>query len=273
MNIWDKSIAARDLIFSQTKTRPKAALVLGSGLGSLVNKLESKVKIPFSAIPHFKTTTVVGHKGNFVFGTLQGVEVVLVQGRLHFYEGFSMDEVTFYMRVLFQLGIKKVFVTNAVGGINTNYKVGNLVLINDHINAFPIHPLRGENDMRFGPRFLDLHQPYSEKHIEQLSTFAKNNAIPLQSGVYYGLQGPSFETKAEYKMIAILGGDVVGMSTVPEVIVANHMNIEVTAISVITDMGNTVSLEKIDHSKVLQAAKNAQEPLFLLFQNWLLTNH
>ena len=147
-----------------------------------------------------------------------------------------------------------------------------MVLITDHINAFPIHPLRGENDNRFGPRFLDMHEPYHVKYIEQLTTFALENKIQLQKGVYYGLQGPSFETKAEYKMISILGGDVVGMSTVPEVIVANHMNLEVTAVSVVTDMGNTVSLEKIDHNKVLQAAKSAQLPLFSLFENWLLAN-
>lgn len=272
MSIWDNSILAKDYIFSKTTFRPKAALVLGSGLGSLVHKLENKVKIPFSVIPYFKNTTVEGHKGNFVFGTLQGAEVVLVQGRLHFYEGHTMEEVTFYMRVLFQLGIKKVFLTNAVGGINPNYNVGDLVLITDHINAFPIHPLRGENDNRFGPRFLDMHEPYHVKYIEQLTTFALENKIQLQKGVYYGLQGPSFETKAEYKMISILGGDVVGMSTVPEVIVANHMNLEVTAVSVVTDMGNTVSLEKIDHNKVLQAAKSAQLPLFSLFENWLLAN-
>ncbi len=205
-----------------------------------------------------------------VFGTIGTKNVVTLQGRFHFYEGYSMQEVTFPVRVMKYLGVEKLIVSNASGCVNPDYKVGTIVIINDHINMCPEHPLRGKNDERFGPRFVNMSEPYSRKRIAKVKTIATALAITVKDGIYLGLQGPTFETLAEYRMVKILGADCVGMSTVPEVIVARHMNLETFGISVITDMGDAFSIDTISHDEVLEAAKKAEPKVRLLIKELIL---
>jgi purine-nucleoside phosphorylase len=213
---------------------------------------------------------VQGHKGALVFGTIGDKKVVAMQGRFHFYEGYSMTEVTFPVRVMKFLGVEKLVVSNASGGVNPSYKVGSVVMITDHINMTPEHPLRGKNDERFGPRFVNMSEPYSRKMIAKATELAKELNIEVHEGIYLGLQGPTFETLAEYKMVKILGADCVGMSTVPEVIVARHMDLETFGISVITDMGNEESIGTISHDEVLEAAKEAEPKVRSLIKELIL---
>jgi purine-nucleoside phosphorylase len=196
--------------------------------------------------------------------------VVAMQGRFHFYEGYSMKEVTFPVRVMKYLGVEKLIVSNASGGVNSNYNVGDIVLIKDHVNMMPEHPLRGKNDERFGPRFVNMSEPYSKKMILKAKELAENLNIKVQDGVYLGLQGPTFETLAEYKMVKNIGADCVGMSTVPEVIVARHMEMETFGLSVITDMGDEESIETISHDEVLEAAKSAEPKVRILIKELIL---
>jgi purine-nucleoside phosphorylase len=214
--------------------------------------------LPYTNIPNFPVSTVQGHNGALVFGTIGDKKVVAMQGRFHFYEGYSMKEVTFPVRVMKYLGITKLIVSNASGGVNSDYQVGSIVLLKDHINFLPEHPLRGKNDERFGPRFVNMSEPYSRKMIVHATS-------------YLGLQGPTFETLAEYKMVKILGADCVGMSTVPEVIVARHMDIETFGVSVITDMGDADSIDTISHDEVLEAAKGAEPKVRQLIRELILT--
>lgn len=246
--------------------QPKAGIVLGSGLGGLVDSLEVELAMPYEEIPNFPVSTVKGHGGKLLFGMLNGVYVVLLSGRFHYYEGYTMQEVTFPVRVMQQLGAELLMVSNAAGGMNPNFKVGDLMLINDHINLFPEHPLRGKNDEAIGPRFPDMTEPYELSLVEKAKVIAKNNDIQLHEGVYIGLQGPTFETRAEYRFLHIIGGDAVGMSTVPEVIVAKHAGMRVFGMSVITDIGIREEMNVITHEEVLEAAKHAAPKMALVFK-------
>ena len=238
-------------------TSPKTAIILGTGLGQLASEITDKSEIPYSDIPNFPVSTVEGHSGKLIFGKLGGVDILAMQGRFHFYEGYSMKEVTFPVRVMYELGIKTLFVSNAAGGMNPRFNIGDLMVITDHINFFPEHPLRGKN-FPTGPRFPDMHQTYDPLLIKMAYDIAREKRIPLQRGVYVGVQGPTFETPAEYKMYRILGGDAVGMSTVPEVIVAHHCGIRTFGVSVITDLGGFDEPVEVSHEEVQEAANKAQ---------------
>ncbi|GGD15766.1 purine-nucleoside phosphorylase [Flavobacterium orientale] len=256
--MWNKVQETVSYLKKITNFTPEFGVILGSGLGSFTQDLEIEFTIPYAEIPNFPVSTVQGHKGALVFGKIGSKKVVAMQGRFHYYEGYDMQTVTFPVRVMKYLGVTKLIVSNASGGVNANYVVGDIVVIKDHINMFPDHPLRGQNDERFGPRFVNMSEPYSLDMIKQLKTIATQNAISLKDGIYLGLQGPTFETLAEYKMVKILGADCVGMSTVPEVIVARHMNVDCLGISVITDMGNEESIHEVNHQEVLEAARKAE---------------
>lgn len=256
--MWEQVQQTVKYIQEKTGFTPEYGVILGSGLGSFTDDIQIEHSLPYHEIPNFPVSTVEGHKGALVFGTIGAKKVVAMQGRFHYYEGYSMKEVTFPVRVMKYLGIKKLIVSNASGGVKNSYKVGSIVLIKDHVNMMPEHPLRGKNDERFGPRFVNMSEPYSRKMIAKAEELAAQLGIEVQHGVYLGLQGPTFETMSEYRMVKALGCDCVGMSTVPEVIVARHMELETFGISVITDMGNEDSIESITHAEVLQAAKGAE---------------
>jgi len=242
---------------SKMKNNPKIGIILGSGLGGLVQHLEIELEIPYAEIPNFPVSTVKGHRGSLIFGKMNGVDVMVCSGRFHYYEGYTMHEVTFPIQVMKELGVKKLIVSNAAGGMNPSFKVGDIMLIRDHINFFPTNPLLGPNDDEMGPRFLDMSEAYSKKMLKIAFECAKKLDIHVQNGVYVGVTGPCFETPAEYRMFHILGGDAVGMSTVPETIVAKHRGIEVFGLSVITDLGIVGQVEKVSHEEVLQAANIA----------------
>ena len=268
--MWEEVQETVNFIKNKTGFIPEYGVILGSGLGSFTNDIAVEFTLPYAEIPNFPIVTVEGHKGALVFGTIGTKKVVAMQGRFHFYEGYSMKEVTFPVRVMKFLGVSKLIVSNASGGVNSNYKVGSIVLLKDHINMMPEHPLRGKNDERFGPRFVNMSEPYSRKMIAKSKEIAKSLEINVQDGVYLGLQGPTFETLSEYKMVKSLGADCVGMSTVPEVIVARHMDLETFGISVITDMGNEESIETITHAEVLEAAQKAEPFVRNLIKNLIL---
>ena len=268
--MWEKVQQTVDYIKEKTNFTPEYGVILGSGLGSFTEDIDIQFALPYSEIPHFPVSTVEGHHGALVFGKVGSKNVVAMQGRFHFYEGYDMKEVTFPVRVMKYLGVKKLVVSNASGGVNHNYKVGSIVVLKDIINMMPEHPLRGKNDERFGPRFVNMSEPFSKQMIQKAKEIAKQSGIELHDGVYLGLQGPTFETLSEYRMVAKLGGDCVGMSTVPEVIVARHMSLETFGISVITDMGNEESIETITHEEVLEAAKNAEPHVRKLIKELIL---
>ena len=238
-------------------TRPETAIILGTGLGSLVNEIEDKYEISYETIPHFPVSTVEGHSGKLIFGKLGKKDILAMQGRFHFYEGYAMTEVTFPVRVMRELGIQTLFVSNAAGGMNPDFEIGDLMIITDHINHFPEHPLRGKN-IPYGPRFPDMSEAYNKELIRKADAIATEKGIKVQHGIYIGTQGPTYETPAEYKMFRILGADAVGMSTVPEVIVANHCGIKVFGISVITDLGVEGKIVEVTHEDVQKAADQAQ---------------
>ncbi|MGV3460166.1 MAG: purine-nucleoside phosphorylase [Flavobacterium sp.] len=256
--MWEKVQETVSYITKRTGFTPRYGVILGSGLGSFADDIEIEHTLPYSEIPNFPTATVEGHKGALIFGKIGGKNVVAMQGRFHYYEGYSMAEVTFPVRVMKFLGVEKLIVSNASGGVNPFYKVGDIVFIYDHINLMPEHPLRGKNDERFGPRFLNMGEPYSRKMIAKAKEIAVDMGIDVKDGIYLGLQGPTFETLSEYRMVKVLGADCVGMSTVPEVIVARHMSMEVFGISVITDIGSEEAIEEISHDEVLAAAQSAE---------------
>lgn len=238
-------------------TNPETAIILGTGLGSLVNEITDKYEVKYEEIPNFPVSTVEGHSGKLIFGKLGNKDIIAMQGRFHFYEGYSMKEVTFPVRVMCELGIKTLFVSNASGGTNEAFEIGDLMIITDHINFFPEHPLRGKN-ISYGPRFPDMSEAYDKTLIAKAKQIAAEQGIKVQQGVYLGTQGPTFETPAEYKMFHIMGADAVGMSTVPEVIVANHCGIKVFGISVITDLGVEGKIVEVSHEEVQKAADAAQ---------------
>jgi len=238
-------------------TQPETAIILGTGLGSLVNDITDQYEVNYQDIPHFPVSTVEGHSGKLIFGKLGNKDILAMQGRFHFYEGYSMKEVTFPVRVMRELGIKTLFVSNAAGGMNPLFEIGDLMIITDHINFFPEHPLRGKN-IAYGPRFPDMSEAYNKELIQKANQIAAEKGIKVQHGIYIGTQGPTYETPAEYKMFRILGADAVGMSTVPEVIVANHCGIKVFGISVITDLGVEGKIVEVTHEDVQKAADKAQ---------------
>ena len=238
-------------------TSPTTAIVLGTGLGKLANEITDATRISYKEIPNFPVSTVEGHSGNLIFGKLGDKDILAMEGRFHYYEGYTMQEVTFPIRVMYELGIKTLFVSNAAGGTNPKFEIGDLMIITDQINALPENPLRGKN-FPTGPRFPDMSEAYSKELIDKALEIAKEKGIKVQQGVYIGTQGPTFETPAEYKMFHILGADAVGMSTVPEVIVANHCGIKVFGVSVITDLGVEGKIVEVSHEEVQKAADEAQ---------------
>ena len=236
---------------------PTTAIVLGTGLGQLAKRIERLLSIPYSEIPNFPVSTVEGHAGELIFGRLGGVDVMAMEGRFHYYEGYTMQQVTFPVRVMFELGIKTLFVSNAAGGTNPNFKIGDLMVITDHINYMPENPLHGPN-IPPGPRFPDMSEAYSKDLIARADKIAAKHGIKVQHGVYLATQGPTYETPSEYRMFAHLGADAVGMSTVPEVIVANHCGIKVFGMSIITDLGGMEEPVKVTHEEVQRAAEAVQ---------------
>jgi purine-nucleoside phosphorylase len=248
---------AKNFLLSQIEAPPKIGIILGSGLGIYADQIENKKIIPFEKIPHFKKTSVEGHEGRLIFGTIRGVKVVALQGRLHAYEGHAMEEIVFPVRTLGQLGVECLFLTNASGGINSNYHPGDLVAITDHINLSGRNPLVGPNISEFGPRFPDMSSAYDPELIELIQKVGLNHKVNIKTGVYCSVLGPTYETPAEIRMLRTIGGDMVGMSTVPEVIIANHMGIKVVGVACITNYAAGIKKEKLSHSDVKLVAEKA----------------
>ena len=246
---------------------PPTAIILGTGLGELAEHIGDKQELPYAEIPNFPLSTVEGHSGKLITGYLGSRKILAMQGRFHYYEGYTMQQVTFPVRVMQMLGVKTLFVSNAAGGMNPDFKVGDLMIITDHINTFPDNPLRGKNYEELGPRFPDMSETYTPRLIEKALEIARRNHIEVRQGVYVGTQGPSFETPAEYRYFRTIGGDAVGMSTVPEVIVARHMSLPVFGVSVITNCG--LSDEIGDHEDVQRQGKKAGVKMARLFMELL----
>lgn len=239
--------------------KPSVGIILGSGLGGLVKEIDVKYTLPYSEIPNFPQSTVHGHKGQLIIGYLSEKPVLAMQGRFHFYEGYDMKQITFPVRVMKQLGMEKLIVSNAAGGMNPEFQLGELMIIKDHINLFPSNPLIGKNYDELGPRFLDMSEAYCKEYIEIAKQIAAKHNIRVKEGVYLGVSGPCFETPSEYRAFWRLGADAVGMSTVPEVIVARHGGMNVFGMSIITDLGVEGYVENVSHEEVLKVA-TAQEP-------------
>jgi purine-nucleoside phosphorylase len=255
--------------FIQSKISAKAdtAIILGSGLGNLSTKIHTEFEIPYSSIPNFPISTVEGHKGRLILGTLNGQKVWVLEGRFHFYEGYSPEQVSFPVRVLKLLGVQNLILSNAAGGVNPAYEVGDLMIIKDHISFFTINPLIGKNEAELGTRFPDMSEPYAQDFIDKAKAIAANHQIKVHEGVYVGVTGPTFETRSEYKLIKFVGGDVVGMSTVQENIAAVHCGMRVFAISVVTDLGIREDNNVITHQEVLEAANAAEPKLTLIISD------
>ena len=253
--------------FLKNKTNffPDVGIILGTGLGGLVNEIDIEHTISYEDIPNFPVSTVEGHSGRLIFGKLGDKSVVAMQGRFHFYEGYNMEKVTFPVRVMKYLGINHLIVSNASGGVNPDYEIGDLMVINDHINLIP-NPLIGKNINALGPRFPDMSEPYCPEMIEIADTIANNNNIKIQKGVYVAVTGPTLETPAEYFYFRKIGGDTVGMSTVPEVVIARHMDIPCFAISVITDLGVPGKIKKVTHEDVQNVAEVTEPKITLLIK-------
>jgi len=248
-----------EYIKSQISITPEIGIILGTGLGGLVKEIEILHSLPYEEIPGMPVSTVEGHHGKLIFGMLGGKKIVAMQGRFHYYEGYGMHHVVFPVRVMKMLGIKNLFVSNASGGVNPDFEIGDLMIITDHINLMP-NPLIGKNENEFGVRFPDMSEAYDKSLIEKAKAIAKKNNIKVQQGVYVGMTGPTLETPSEYKYAHIIGGDAVGMSTVPEVIAARHLGIPCFAMSIITDVGVEGRIVKVTHEDVQRAAEKA-EPL------------
>jgi len=246
--------------------KPRVGIVLGSGLGNLSREITVEKEISYTDIPHFPVSTVEGHQGRLIFGSLGGRKVVILSGRFHYYEGYSPDQVVFPIRVLKFLGVETLLLSNAAGGMNLGFRVGDLMIIRDHISLFTVNPLLGKNEDELGPRFPDMSEPYNRELIRKAKAIAGRLEIEVHEGVYAGVTGPTFETRAEYKLLHIAGGDAVGMSTVQEVIAARHVGLSVFAMSVITDLGIREEDNIITHEEVLQAAAAAEPKLTALFR-------
>lgn len=263
----EKIKATANFISERVKNPIEIGIILGSGLGGLAKEIEIELSIPYNEIPDFPVSTVEGHSGKLIFGKLGGKSVMAMQGRFHYYEGYCMKEVTFPVRVMKQLGINILFVSNASGGLNPAYKVGDIVMLSDHINMFPEHPLRGQNINELGPRFPDMSKTYDTGLRNSARKIAAENNIDLKEGIYVGVSGPTFETPAEYLMFRNLGADVVGMSTVPEVIVARHMDMTVFGISIVTDSGVPGQIVEISHEEVQEVAMKAEPNMTLIMKS------
>ena len=262
----DEFFKARDYLIEQGITQPEIGIVLGTGLHQLINYVEVKRIIPYAEIPGFPVSTVEFHKGNLIYGTIANKNVLVMQGRLHAYEGYSMQQIVFPIRVMKLLGVQKLLLSNAAGGININFKKGNLVLIDDHINLLYGNPLSGKNYDELGPRFPDMSEPYDPYLKSLLQQKASELNINLKKGVYASVNGPNLETKAEYRYLKIIGVDMVGMSTVPEVIAANHMQLPCAAVSVITDECDPDNLKPVNIAEIIEVAGRADEKLSALFK-------
>ena len=268
--MYESAKQSAQYIQSKITATPEIGLILGSGLGILADEIENAVAIPYSEIPNFPVSTVHGHAGQLVIGQLSGKTVIAMQGRFHHYEGYSMDKVTFPVRVMKLLGVEKLIVTNAAGGVNKDFTPGDLMLITDHIN-FMSNPLIGANDERFGPRFPDMSTAYDKEFQQLARKVAADLNIEIQEGVYLGLTGPTYETPAEIRMVRTLGGDAVGMSTVPEVIVANHSSMRVLGISCITNMAAGILDQPLNHEEVIETTEKVKST-FLLYVKELVKN-
>jgi purine-nucleoside phosphorylase len=265
----EKINEAVDFIRSKGQAEPQVGIILGTGLGKLVDYLELDFSLDYTDIPHFAESTVEFHSGKLLFGKLSGKQVVVMNGRFHFYEGYSLQEVTFPVRVMKFLGVETLLVSNACGAVNPDYKPASLMIIDDHINMLPGNPLIGKNHNSLGPRFLDMSRPYDPALIEKMEAIAGQNGLEINKGVYVAWMGPSLETRAEYRFIRMMGADVVGMSTVPEVIVAHHMGMQVAAVSVVTDLCDPDNLKVVDIEDILKNAAIAENGLVKLFLNLL----
>lgn len=260
--LYDRAAEASRYILSKAQNRtPRLGVVLGSGLGGVADAVEDGVEIPYSEIPHFVTSTVQGHEGKLIIGSCQGVDVVLMKGRMHFYEGYSMEEVTLPVRVFRLMEIRSLILTNASGGVAPHLSTGSLMALTDHINLMGENPLRGQNDERFGPRFPDMTGVYTPAYLEAAHEVAREIGVVLHEGVYMALRGPTYETPAEIRMMRKLGADAVGMSTVPEATVARHCGIKVLAISCITNVAAGLSNAEINHEEVMSVGKHAGKQL------------
>ena len=253
--IYDKIRAAVQLIESRTKIKPKLGMILGSGLGPLADEAQDRTVISYSEIPYFHGTSVEGHAGQMILGFFQGIPTVFLQGRFHYYEGYPMEEVVLPTRVVCGLGIETLVLTNAAGGVNKKFQARDLMIITDHLNLMSDNPLKGPNLKELGPRFPDLTEAYAKRHIETIKKAAKGIKLSVRTGVYAGLQGPTYETPAEVRMLRGLGADAVGMSTVPESIAANHLGVQVVGISLITNLAAGMTKQKLTHDEVLENSK------------------
>ncbi|HYC85354.1 MAG TPA: purine-nucleoside phosphorylase [Chryseosolibacter sp.] len=253
---------------------PEVGIILGTGLGGqFVNQVRNPIVVEYSQIPYFPIATVEGHKGRIIYGTVADKKVIALQGRFHYYEGYAMTQITFPVRVMKLLGIKTLLISNAAGNLNREWKKGELMLINDHINLQPDNPLRGKNDSALGPRFPDMSQPYDQELRTRLTRVASVMGIPLRTGVYVAVTGPNLETRAEYRFLRMIGADAVGMSTVPEVIVANHMSLPCCAVSVLTDDCDPDNLHPVDISLILAIAADCEPVLSSLFVEFIRSFH
>ncbi len=257
-------------IRSKAFIKAKISIVLGSGLNTIAQEMVVETAIPYFEIPNFPVSTVEGHEGKLLIGTLNGVNVIVMQGRFHFYEGYDMKQVTFPIRVMKALGVEVLVLSNAAGGLNPSYRIGDVIVINDHINFFPEHPLHGKNDNRLGTRFTAMNDVYDKIIIKKLEVIASEHGISFKKGVYVGVQGPTYETPSEYKMFYRLGGDCVGMSTVPEAIVAHHSGMKCVCFSVITDMWRENEITQVSHEDVLIEARKAEPVLTKLLNELML---
>jgi purine-nucleoside phosphorylase len=256
-------------IRDKTQFQPDYGIILGSGLGGLVNEIEIMYSLEYSTIPNFPVPTVKGHGGKLIFGILGGKKVIALQGRFHYYEGWTMQEATFPVRVMKELGIKRLLLSNAAGGMNLDYQVGDIVFIHDHINLMPSNPLIGRNYDELGPRFPDMSEPYDAGLIKTARQIAARHNFRTHVGVYAGVSGPCFETPAEYRYIKTIGADLVGMSTVPEVIVARHGSIPCFAVSIVTDLGGFAHAQKVSHEEVLAVANAAEKKMTIIIKDLL----
>ena len=254
------------VIRKKTNDKYDVGIILGTGLGGLVSEIEIDHEIDYDQLPHFPLSTVESHKGKLIFGKLGGKNVVAMQGRFHFYEGYSMKQITYPVRVMKKLGVETLLVSNACGGMNPLYRRGDLMIMSDHINLLGDNPLIGNNEDEFGPRFPDMSEPYNYKLIKLAEEVALDNKIKIQKGVYVAVPGPNLETRAEYRFLRTIGADVVGMSTIPECIVANHMGMKVLGFSIITDECFPESLQKVNVEEIIEAANNAEPKMTLIMK-------
>lgn len=271
MKVYEKLTEAVKFLEPYNSKKARIGVVLGSGLGNFVKEISTDKEISYDKIPHFPVSTVEGHHGKLIFGTIDGQPIIAMAGRFHFYEGYSAEDVVFPVRVMKMLGVETLLISNAAGGVNTEFRIGDLMIINDIISFATVNPLIGLNDDRLGPRFPDMSEPFKKELITKAKKIAADLDIEVKEGVYFGVTGPTFETRAEYRMIHLLGGDAVGMSTVQETIAANHIGMQVFAMSVITDIGIREEENTITHKEVLEAAHQAEPKFTAIFRGLIRT--